>query len=103
MTRRILLTLADDATDTRCGSCDYIHDVTAWCVPFWDGAAAGAGGIRDPRCTAAEAAAARMVEIAPEDAAALGPWVVTGGYTDEHTAAADRIERALEAHGKAAR
>lgn len=70
MTRRILLTLADDTTDTECGACQYVHDVTAWCVPFWDGASAGAGGLRDPRCIAAEAAAARMVEIAPEDAAA---------------------------------
>ncbi len=44
----------------------------------------------------------RMVEIAPEDAA-LGPWVVSGGWTPKHAAAAERIERALEKHGKVQR
>ena len=100
MTRRILLTLADDTTATECGACPAR-------LPFECALFGGYSGpqmmTRAPACIAAEAAAARMVEIAPEDAAALGPWVVTGGYTDEHTAAADRIERALEAHGKAAR
>ena len=82
MTRRIVLTLADDTTATECGMCRHVaipdrilgtrvcarpefrdpNDAlpVVWLSGRWVG--------RADACLAAEAAASRMVEIAPDDA-----------------------------------
>ena len=90
MTRRIVMTLADDTMDTECGGCDY-----ASCLPYAepmiyvctrsefamrtpDGGyetAIRERGERVAACIAAEAAASRLVEIAPEDADTLATIV----------------------------
>ena len=100
MTRRILLTLADDTTATECGACPAR-------LPFECALFGGYSGpqmmTRAPACIAAEAAAARMVEIAPEDAAA---WSRSRGVMMPSTSdydTATQVEAAIVAHGKAAR
>ena len=90
MTRRIVLTLADDTTGTECGECDY-----ASCLPYAEpmiyvctrpefATRTPDGGyetaIRERRervaaCLAAEAAAPRLVEIDPDDADTLATIV----------------------------
>lgn len=100
--RRIMLTLAEDATETHCGGCVHLGSAIddLWCGAFrsrtrgyeWE------PGRRLPECIAAEAAAARMVEIAPEDVAAVrfDLWAPNG---DPHECdAADRVDNALQAH-----
>lgn len=100
MTRRILLTLADDANDMYCGSCRQIEVPEGYCTAFGDGH--GADGRRSPECIAAEAAAARLVDIDPADIAEyswrtsddhrpLDPW--------EEEAKA-RVEEAIRSHGR---
>lgn len=75
MTRRIVLTLADDTTETHCGSCLGLHnfsdsqphrcDIVTTYLPS---AGERSRARRHDRCLAAEAAASRLVEIAPDDA-----------------------------------
>lgn len=110
MTRSILLKLADDVTDTVCGSCDY-----ASCLPYADPmiyvctrpefavrvdggyeTAIRVSGERVAACISAEQQAARMVEIAPEDAAvvALAPIDDLGAVI--------RVSDALREHGRKA-
>ena len=104
--RRILLTLAEDATDTECGSCLGLDNVIDWCGPFGvrlvdeirDSDVPGYRHARCAECVQAEAAASRMVEIAPEDVAAVrfDLWAPNG---DPHECdAADRVDNALQAH-----
>lgn len=75
--RRILLTLAEDATATECGACP--HAMGVRCYAFR--AYVGGDRVRLHECIAAEAAAARMVEIAPEDAKIL--HMLVGDYADQ--------------------
>lgn len=94
--RRILLTLAENVTETHCGSCPHIGEPHGdWCsvwgaLPLWRK--------RIPECLTAEAAAARMVEIAPEDVANVrfDLWAPSG--EDEDHKAVERVENALRAH-----
>lgn len=87
--RRILLTLAEDATETECGSCLGLDHVIDWCGPFGvrlvdeirDSDVPGYRHARCADCLAAEAAAARMVDIAPEDAKIL--HMLVGDYADQ--------------------
>ena len=86
MTRRIVLTLADDTTATHCGSCRHERG-NRFCLllsrslpgPRWSPPP------RDPECLAAEAAASRLVEIAPEDEAHFAAWAehATGSAVSE--------------------
>jgi|JI8StandDraft_1071087.scaffolds.fasta_scaffold02180_14 Na+-translocating ferredoxin:NAD+ oxidoreductase RNF subunit RnfB len=118
MTRRIVLTLADDTTGTECGECDY-----ASCLPYAEpmiyvctrpefATRTPDGGyetaIRERRervaaCLAAEAAASRLVEIAPEDArAAIAVYDEScreAGATGEFPEWAP-IVKALREHGR---
>ena len=75
--RKILLTLAEDTTETECGACP--HAMGVRCYAFR--AYVGGDRVRLPECLAAEAAAARMVEIAPEDAKIL--HMLVGDYADQ--------------------
>ena len=74
MTRRIVLTLADDVTKTECVSCDmresYLDPPRDTCLVFGDLDQVTRRNYvkRHDRCLAAEAAASRLVEIAPDDA-----------------------------------
>lgn len=94
--RRILLTLPEDATETQCGGCPHLGEPHGhWCS-VWG--ALPIGRKRLPECIAAEAAAARMVEIAPEDVAKVrfDLWAPNG---EPHECdAAERVEDALRAH-----
>lgn len=97
--RRILLTLAEDTTETACGSCDHLTaDVCHISGPLAYATRGAKTPTRHVDCLAAEAAAARMVEIAPEDVAKVrfDLWAPNG---DPHECdAADRVENALQAH-----
>lgn len=89
MTRRIMLELAPDTTETHCGSCDFVSNIHG-ASPLCDNVALHDGGlrvlsavtmqaktiavVRSLECRAAESRAARMVEIAPEDAARYIAW-----------------------------
>ena len=107
--RRILLTLAEDATETECGGCRGLDHVIDWCGPFGvrlvdeirDSDVPGYRHARCAECVQAEAAAARMVEIAPEDAA-LDSASLSYPVDEEHDErirdAWERIENALRAH-----
>lgn len=76
MTRRIVLTLADDTTETRCGDCEHRrHTYHATSVTTVCGVFGRDVGLRLPECLAAEAAASRLVEIAPDDADTLATIV----------------------------
>lgn len=94
--RRILLTLAENVTETHCGSCPHIGEPHGdWCsvwgaLPIWRK--------RLPECLAAEAAAARMVEIAPEDAKIL--HMLVGDYADQWDTEGTlrQLRSALRAH-----
>jgi hypothetical protein len=90
MTRRIMLDLAPDTTDEDCGSCNECGG--AWVGGEWT------NWSRGPDCIAAEAAAARMVEIAPEDVAKVrfDLWAPNG---EPHECdAAERVASALLDH-----
>ena len=84
MTRRIVLTLADSVLDYHCGKCAFVtseHGVGAsgepFCSMFGMTWLTTNGGLprRLDACLAAEAAASRLVEIAPEDADTLATIV----------------------------
>ena len=97
MTRRILLPLAEDTTETECGSCsrrdtvrDYMGEVFSRCVEFGE----VIDDQRPSECRAAEAQAARMVEIDPRDAALV--TLEVGG----DVGARERVESILRAHGR---
>ena len=91
MTRRIILTLADDITKTECVSCDmresYLDPPRDTCLVFGDLDQVTRRNYvkRHDRCLAAEAAASRLVEIAPEDAAHFAAWAehATGSAVSE--------------------
>lgn len=117
MTRRIVLTLADDTTATECGMCRHVaipdrilgtrvcarpefrdpNDAlpVVWLSGRWVG--------RADACLAAEAAASRMVEIDPEDArAAIAVYDEScreAGATGEFPEWAP-IVKALREHGR---
>ncbi len=97
--RRILLTLAEDATETECGSCDHLTaDVCHISGPLAYATRGAKTPTRHVDCLAAEAAAERMVEIAPEDVAAVrfDLWAPNG---EPHECdAAERVESALLDH-----
>ncbi len=100
MTRRIVLTLADDTTETHCGACPQIGEPRGhWCS-IWG--AMTIGRKRSPECLAAEAAASRLVEIAPEDAALFTQGLRSGPDSASATkgAAGRRIRNALREHGR---
>lgn len=80
--RRILLTLPEDTTATECVSCDHRYSRRPTEAGEWTDRCNAFDVVLDkvsrrnfvkraPECLAAEAAAARMVEIAPEDETAL--------------------------------
>ena len=111
MTRRILLTLADDTTDTGCGSCDY-----ASCLPYADPmiyvctrpefavrvdrgyeTAIRVRGERIAACLAAEQRAERCVEIDP---ALARQAIADGGEGAAYVGAWDTVASALREHGK---
>lgn len=95
MTRRILLTLGETTTEKKCGNCR--HNRVGYCRPFDDYIPdSGLGYYRLRKCLAAEAAAARMVEIEPEDLARC-KWSVVGVEADE---SAERIVWALSEHAR---
>lgn len=117
MTRRLILDLADDVTDTVCGSCDY-----ASCLPYADPmiyvctrpefatrvdggyeTAIRTGGARIPECIAAEQAAARCVEIEPDlvRRAAID-CIVPNTIAADAQEAASELEAALREHGRKA-
>lgn len=91
--KKLLLTLAEDTTDAHCRSCPFSERVKATlrCGPFdqiLDIASVPMGpmlrgnyitGRRLPECLAAEQAAARLVDIAPESARDA---INAGGFTD---------------------
>lgn len=102
--RKLLLTLAEDTTDAYCRSCPFSERIKATlrCGPFdqiLDIASVPMGpmlrgnhitGRRLPECLAAERAAARLVDIAPEDAAE-----VATNYTARTSAGMGRVFNAL--------
>lgn len=116
MTRHIIMTLADDTTETECGSCRHVavpdrilgtricarpefrdpNDAlpVVWLSGRWVG--------RADACLAAEAAASRLVEIAPEDAALFTQGLRSGPDSASATkgAAGRRIRNALREHGR---
>lgn len=96
--RRILLTLPEDATATECGSCDLVRHVSTCDGPM-DYCARWTKTIetRLPECLAAEAAAARMVEIAPEDARD-GTVDAPQANREANPGAYMRVYKALRAH-----
>lgn len=114
MTRKLLLTLAEDVTDASCGSCDYAS-LMPWTEPtiyictrpeFAIRDASGKyetaerpGRTRLPECLAAERDAARLVDVSPEDAAEAMK-AMRGEHFDE--ASADRVDGALAIHAKKA-
>lgn len=112
--KKILLTLADDVTETSCGSCDYASlmpctEPTIYICTRPEFATRDASGkyetaerpgrTRLPECIAAEREAARLVDIDPVDLNACG-WDVWAphGYDE----AANRVENALADHAKKA-
>lgn len=122
MTRKLLLTLADDVTETSCGSCDYASlmpctEPTIYICTRPEFATRDASGkyetaerpgrTRLPACIAAEQQAARLVDIDPADAAA---WSVplhlqpNGSTSASATkgAAGRRIREAMRDHAKKA-
>ena len=97
MTRRILLALAEDTTETGCGGC--LARDHRWC-----GAFAGRLNYRSEsddtilrrgECLAAERQAARMVEIDPEDAQYTAGMLRLLASDEER-----RVKIALSAHGR---
>lgn len=95
MTRRILLTLGASITDTHCGDCPQFLEIAHECRAFGD-IDDDCGPARSDLCLAVEAAAARMVEIEPEDLARC-KWSVAGIEADE---SAERIVWALSEHAR---
>ena len=101
--RRILLTLADDTTETHCGSCDHLTaDVCHISGPLAYATRGAKTPTRHVDCLAAEAAAARMVEIAPEDAKIL--HMLVGDYADQWDTEGTlrQLRSTLRAHAKKA-
>ena len=101
MTRRILLPLAEDTTETECGSCsrrdtvrDYMGEVFSRCVEFGE----VLDDQRPSECRAAEAKAARMVEIDPADVRI--DCIVPATISADDEEAVTRLENALRAHGR---
>lgn len=110
MTRRIVLTLADDTTETHCGSCLGLHNFSDSqphrcdiVVTYLPSAGERSRARRHDRCLAAEAAASRLVEIDPEDArAAIAVYDEScreAGATGEFPEWAP-IVKALREHGR---
>lgn len=117
MTRSILLKLADDVTDTVCGSCDY-----ASYLPYADPmiyvctrpefatrvdggyeTAIRVSGERVAACISAEQQAARCVEIEPDlvRRAAID-CIVPNTIAADAQEAASELEAALREHGRKA-
>lgn len=99
--RRILLTLAEDTTETHCGSCDHLTaDVCHISGPLAYATRGAKTPTRHVDCLAAEAAAARMVEIAPEDAAGWchARYPYWSGSESERKTAWERVNDTLRAH-----
>ena len=115
--RKLLLTLADDVTETSCGSCDYASlmpctEPTIYICTRPEFATRDASGkyetaerpgrTRLPACIAAEQQAARLVDIAPESARDA---VNAGGFTDPECVMDEwkPVLSALAEHAKKAR
>ena len=100
MTRRILLTLGETTTETHCVDCprfcDGDGDIDCEAFGMHLQRDIAYRPMRDLRCLAAEALAARMVEIDPGDLARC-KWSVVGVEADE---SAERIVWALTGHAK---
>jgi hypothetical protein len=97
--RRILLTLAEDTTETECGSCEHLTaDVCHISGPLAYATRGAKTPTRHVDCLAAEAAAARMIEIAPEDLVKVrfDLWAPSG--EDDGHEAVYRVEEALNDH-----
>lgn len=110
MTRRILLTLDESVTETECGECSL--RTHRWCEPLGvrlDYVSEDDDRlVRHPECLAAEKAAERCVEIAPEDAdlATVPTRRISQGLEDAlpgYAAASERIQIALKEHAAKAR
>lgn len=101
--RRILLTLAEDTTETHCGSCRALSAfrgkviLARSCSVFRERMDTNGPAVRLPECLAAEAAAARMVEIAPEDARD-GTVDAPQANREANPGAYMRVYKALRAH-----
>lgn len=106
MTRRIMLTLAEDVTETHCGSCPRLRSFGSRCGLWgWDHRVKGADGSprRRDECLAAERAASRMLDVTPEDAAAWRQCVdVLDLPTSRQHAKRCDVEDALREHAKKA-
>lgn len=108
MSKRIILTLAEDATNRICGTCRFLDgDRGGYCDAFSEYVKDETkrtrhneivNGLRLPECIAAERAAARLVDIDPAVARdyAFGLDVVT------YRAASVVVEAALSEHAKKA-
>lgn len=101
--RRILLTLPEDTTATKCGSCEHLTaDVCPIFGPLAYATRVAKTPTRHPACLAAEAAAARMVEIAPEDAAGWVEYEEAIGVPNDNRVKV-RVESAIRAHAEKAK
>jgi hypothetical protein len=106
--RRIMLTLGSTTDAIWCGDCPSASDVHENDAPDWvvcdvftDMVAHKADRKRKRLrvCMEAEALAARMVEIAPEDAVRVEPMTFAkNDDNDEHWQAAERVDAALRLH-----
>ena len=112
MSKRIILTLAEDATNRICGTCRFLDgDRGGYCDAFSEYVKDETkrtrhneivNGLRLPACIAAEQQAARLVDIAPESARDA---VNAGGFTDPECVMDEwkPVLSALAEHAKKAR
>jgi hypothetical protein len=112
MTRRILLTLADDTTVTKCRGCRFLS--LGKCLTFGMRLEIDPDGdtqydvLRAHACINAEAAADRLVDVHPADAArvTVSNTRLPVGDPEAYRAAKDarrRVTVALREHGKRAK